>query len=168
MNAQRAFAFVAASALLSFGPALHRQDPGPLDAPKLKDMIVGLGYAVRALNETAGKEKYEFTVKTPEFDVPVAAELSGSKNYVWLTVFLGAAPKADSPKCLSYLQRNFKIQPSQFYVTDKGNLMLGIVVDNRGIDSNVLRRVITKLSEDAVSTADLWNAGTGGERARAE
>ncbi len=138
-------------------PLVFAQDDG-LTAPRLKDMISNLGFEVKPLNEEVGKEKYEFTVKTSDFDVPIAAEISGSKNYIWLTVYLGDAPKADSPKCHALLSRNFKVQPSQFYITERGALMVGFAMENRGITPVVFKRTYTKLSEDVVKSADIWNA----------
>jgi hypothetical protein len=133
-----------------------------LSAAQLKEMITNAGYEVKALNEEAGKEKFEFTVKTEEFDVPIAAEISGSRNYVWLTVYLGDAPKPDSTKCHAMLSRNFKIQPSQFYITERGALMMGFAMENRNMNPVVFRRTFAKLADDVVKTADIWNAKDGG------
>ena len=138
-------------------PVVLAQGSEPVTAPQLKEMITNLGFEVKALNEEVGKEKYEFTVKTTDFDVPIAAEISGSKNYIWITVYLGDAPKPDSPKCHALLSRNFKIQPSQFYITERGALMLGFAMENRGITPVVFKRTYTKLSEDVVKSADVWN-----------
>jgi hypothetical protein len=149
-----ALAAVAGGAMF---PVVFSQDD-QITAPRLKEMVTNLGFEVKPLNEEPGKEKYEFTVKTSDFDVPIAAEISGSKNYVWLTVYLGDAPKADSPKCHALLSRNFKVQPSQFYITEKGALMLGFAMENRGITPVVFKRTYTKLSDDVVKTADIWNA----------
>ncbi len=157
MQKFRSFALmtVAGASML---PVVLGQDSEQIDAPRLKEMVTNLGFEVKSLNEEVGKEKYEFTVKTSDFDVPIAAEISGSKNYVWLTVYLGDSPKPDSPKCHSLLSRNFKVQPSQFYITEKGALMIGFAMENRGINPAVLKRTYTKLSDDVVKTADIWNA----------
>jgi hypothetical protein len=136
---------------------LLAQDSTAIDAAKLKEMIVNLGYETKTLNEEAGKEKYEFTVKNASFDIPIAAEISPSKNYIWLTVFLGEAPPDSSPKMAGFVKRNFKIQPSMFYITDKDNLMMGFAMENRGMNPAVLRRTVTKLQEDVTNTADLWS-----------
>ncbi len=151
-----AIATLALTAIPTFAP----QEGAQIDAPKLKEMITGLGYEVKTLNEEVGKEKYEFTVKTEGFDVPIAAEISPSKNYVWLTVFLGKAPEDSSPKMAGFVKRNFKIQPTMFYITDRGNLMLGFAMENRSLTAAVLRRTVTKLSADVTSTSDLWAEGS--------
>jgi hypothetical protein len=161
MNGKRSVALLTVASA-AFLPLVIAQD-SQMTAAELKEMITNAGYEVKALSEEAGKEKYEFTVKTDEFDVPIAAEISGSKNYIWLTVFLGDAPKADSPKCHAMLSRNFKIQPSHFYVTDGGKLMMGFAMENRGMNPVVFRRTFAKLSDDVVKTADIWNAGEGGQ-----
>lgn len=156
MNQQRATLAALATVLLASMPALLQQEAGAIDAAGLKAMIVGLGYEAKSLNDEVGKEKYEFTVKTEGFDVPIAAEISPSKNYVWLTVFLGKAPEDSSPKMAGFVKRNFKIQPTMFYITDRGNLMMGFAMENRALNPAVMRRTITKLSADVSSTSDLW------------
>lgn len=142
---------------LSLVPTVLTQEGQQLSALQLKDMITGLPYEVKALNEEPGKEKYEFKVTTGEFDVPIAAEISPSRNYIWLTVYLGDAPKPDSPKCHALLQRNFRVQPCQFYITERGALMLGMAMENRGVTPAILSRTIKKVSEDVAGTADVWN-----------
>jgi hypothetical protein len=156
-----ALSIIAVGSLASV--VLAPQDSDPIDAARLKQIVTGLGFEPKSLSEEAGKEKYEFTVKTDEFDVPIAAEISASKNYVWLTVYLGDAPTASSPKCHAMLSRNFKIQPTQFYITERGALMMGFAMENRGVTPAVFKRTYTKLADDVVKTADIWNAtGTGG------
>lgn len=132
------------------------QDQGKIDAARLKEMITNLGYTPKDLNTEVGKEKYEFTIVTEKFNVPIAAELSSSTNYLWLTAFLGAPPAETSEKNAAMLRQNFKIQPTLFYITEKGNLMMGLPCDNRGISPEVLRRNATKLAEDVAKTADVW------------
>lgn len=160
MNGTRTLATLTLAAA-AFVPLVIEQDT-QMSAAQLKEMVTNAGYEVKALNEEAGKEKYEFTVKTEEFDVPIATEISGSRNYVWLTVYLGDAPRPDSPKCHAMLSRNFKVQPSQFYITERGALMLGFAMENRGITPVVFRRTFTKLADDVVKTADIWNAKDAG------
>ncbi len=136
---------------------LSSQSP-VLDATELKKTIEGMGFTVKALNEEKGKEKYEFTIKRSDFDIPVAAEISSSKNYVWFTVFLGEASK-EAEKHGPLLKENFKIQPNFFYITEKGNLMMGIAVDNRGITPAIVKRITDKLSNDVADSAKLWQSG---------
>ncbi len=144
-----------AAALFAAGSA---QSDDKLDAKQLRTMIEGLGYEIKVLNAEAGKEKYEFVVKRGGLDIPIAAEVSASKNYVWLTVFLGEAPKDDAPstKFSQYLKKNFQTQPCHFYVTSRGSLMLGIPMDNRAITAPWLRKCVDKIAEDTDSTRDLW------------
>lgn len=139
--------------------ALFPVQASVLEAADLKTMIEGMGYEVKVLNEEKGNEKYEFVITKNSFDVPIAAEVSKSKNYVWFTAFLGKATDKHE-KNTSLLKENFKIQPDFFYITEKGNLMLGIAVDNRGINSAVIRRVTDKMSEDVTKTAPLWQSAT--------
>lgn len=129
--------------------------------PELKSTIEGLGYEVKVLNSEVGKEKFEFTLKTEGFNVPVGAEISPSKNYVWFTVFLGKPP-TDVSKHTALLKRNQKVQPNFFYITESaGNLMMGIGVDNRGITAKDIKRVTDKLAKDVGDSAPDWQS-TGG------
>ena len=84
--------------------------------------------------------------------------MSPSKRFVWLTSFLGETSKiADfDTKATKFLNRNTSIQPTQFYVTDRGNLMIAIAVDNRDVNAAVLRHRVDKLTGDVSATSDLW------------
>lgn len=130
-----------------------------IDGPKLKEMIVNIGYETRDLNSEKGKEKYEFTLKKGGLNIPVGAEISPSKNYIWLTVFLGDSKElSDLPgRSVNLLKQNFKVQPSLFYITEKGNLMIAMAIDNRSVDPPVLRRCLEKVTDDVVSSQALWS-----------
>lgn len=143
------------AALLTSNSAVAGGNQDKLNGASLKTMIEGLGYETKALNEEAGKEKYEFKINKAGFDIPIAAEVSPSTNYVWLTVFLGAVKPTH--KFEELLKQNTKIQPSQFYITSKGSLMVGIALDNRQINPAVLRRNIDKVSEDVSGSSTLWS-----------
>lgn len=141
-------------ARMSSMPSYAQTSDGRLDAASLKSTIAGLGYETKDTVTTPGKEKYEFTVEKGNLTIPIGTELSASKNYIWLTVNLGT----DNGK-LKYqdiLKQNAKIQPSFFYITANGTLMLAEAVDNRQATAAVFRRVIDKLSSDVVDTKDVW------------
>lgn len=132
------------------------QSCDPLTSAQLKEKLIQLGNEVRDINATAGSEKYEVKYSTSTFDVPVAYELSGSKNFVWLTVFLGM-PRADtSVMNATLLKQNFSIQPCQFYITTKGNLMMGMAIENRGLTNAIIKKHSDKIVADVVSTASFW------------
>ena len=135
----------------------HAQNCGPMDRPTLKKMIGELGYEVRDLESTPGKEKYEVTISKQGFNVPMAYEISPSTNYIWITVFLGKAPAAGDTTNASLLHQNFIIQPCQFYVTDKGNLMMGLAIENRGVSNAILKRLSDMVSDKVVQTSTYWN-----------
>jgi hypothetical protein len=139
-------------------PAFAGEQTGQekLDGASLKSMIDGMGYTIKILNAEAGKEKYEISFSKHELDIPVALEISPSKNYCWLTVFLGTAPKAPSDKFETLLKENFNCQPSFFYITTKGNLMMGIPMENRYISPANMKRNIEKLSDDVGKTKGIW------------
>lgn len=133
-------------------------DVSRLDASALKKMMEGLGCELKALNEEAGKEKWEFSNEKGGLTIPIAVELSASGNYIWMTVFLGSDMTDEKlrEKGPGLLRGNFKVQPSQFYVTEKGNLMLGMAVDNRGVTSTWMRRCIDKVLADVADNQGLW------------
>ncbi|KAA0238352.1 MAG: hypothetical protein EDM74_06955 [Armatimonadetes bacterium] len=89
-------------------------------------------------------------------DIPLAAEVSASKNYVWLTAYFGQIPTDFGDRPLKMLRANFEVQPSQFYITKSDKLMMGIALDNRNIHPAILRRNVDKVAKDVASTQALW------------
>lgn len=139
--------------LTAFGKA---QNCDQLTGAQLKEKLIQLGNEVRDINATPGSEKYEVKYTTATLDVPVAYELSGSKNWVWLTVFLGT-PQADtSVMNAALLKQNFIVQPCQFYITAKGSLMIGMAIENRGLTNAIIKKHSDKIVADVVSTASFW------------
>ena len=138
-------------------PALaNAQSCDPLDARQLKDMLTQMGYTVKELNTESGKEKYEVMIKTSSFNVPVAYEISASKNFIWLTAHLGSPKDEYSTTNAALLKQNGKIQPCQFYITEKGKLMMGLAVENRGITPAIMRRHTDKFTGDVNNTSSYW------------
>ena len=70
--------------------------------------------------------------------------------------FLGKAETETEEKSLEMIKENFKIQPCLFYITAKGNLMMGLAVENRGITNTILRRHIDKIVADVSKTSAIW------------
>jgi hypothetical protein len=132
---------------------------GQLDATKLRDLIRNMGYEVKDLNTEAGKEKYSFEIKTEKHNVPMGAEISPSKNYIWLTVNLGSTSQyADLPdRSVKLLKQNAAIQPDFFYITSKDNLMLAVAADNRNMGPADFKRLVDKLAKDVDDTATIWS-----------
>ncbi len=137
------------------GNAGSSSDCGPINQSKLKELLVQLGYTPKEIVSTPGKEKYEIKMAAGGLDVPMGLEISPSTNYIWLTVFLGKAP-SDSSKYFKFINQNAKIQPVLFYVTDSGNLMMGLPVDNRGINNTLLKRYTEFIAGKVADTKDTW------------
>lgn len=131
------------------------QECGPINQTKLRDLLIQLGYTPKDLVTTPGKEKYEIKLNRGGLDVPMGLEISPSTNYIWLTVFLGKAP-SDSSKYFQLIKQNSKIQPALFYVTDSGNLMMGLPVDNRGINNSLLKRYTDFIAGKVADTKEYW------------
>lgn len=138
-----------------FAGAQGDEGASRLSAEDLRVMLSNLGHEVKQTNVEVGKEKYEFTVKTTGFNVPVGAEISPSKQFVWLTVSLGALNDKQDVKEL--LRLNGRIQPTQAYLTTKDTLMLALAVDNRAISPALMKSRIEKLSGDVEKSAPVWN-----------
>ncbi len=137
------------------GLAINQVESKPLDSPALKAMVDGLGYETKNIGSEVGKEKYEFKVKTEGFDVPMAAEISPSKNYIWLTANLGAT--SEKTKYEAILRANGAVQPTQFYVNSKGLLMVAIPIENHGVTPAWMKKCIDKLGNDLTDQAEAWN-----------
>lgn len=130
-------------------------DCGPINQARLKELLVQLGHTVKDIVATPGKEKYEIKINKGGLDIPMGLEISPSTNYIWLTVNLGKAP-SDSLKYFKFIKQNSKIQPALFYVTDAGNLMMGLPVDNRGINNSLLKRYTEFIAGKVADTKDSW------------
>lgn len=136
-------------------PSPGSAECGPINQTRLKEILIQLGHTVKDIVTTPGKEKYEITVNKGGLDVPMGLEISPSTNYIWLTVFLGKAP-SDSLKYFKFIKQNSKIQPALFYVTDSGSLMMGLPVDNRGINNMLLKRYTEFIAAKVADTKDAW------------
>jgi len=131
--------------------------PQTLTAEELKKLVDGLGYESKVLSAEAGSEKWQFKVTQGGLDIPVAYEVTSSRNYVWFTVHLGTiTDETLKVKAPALLRKNLDVQPSQFYVTEKNNLMLAIPLENRALNPGWVRRSIEKLVADVVGTASVW------------
>lgn len=126
--------------------------------PKLKEMLVELGYEVSDVVKDAGKEKYAVTFVKSELNIPLGFEISPSNSYVWLTVNLGEAPKTASEKCLTLLKQNGKVQPTFFYITESGRLMAALAVENRGLTNAILRTRAETITDNVGKTKEFWQA----------
>lgn len=142
--------FVCSAALFGF-----YQNP-QIDRKQLREMLSQLGYEVKDIVKDAGKEKYSVTATKYSLDIPVGFEISPSNSYVWLTVNLGAAPEASSPKCSALLKQNAKSQPTFFYITESGRLMAALPIDNQGITNAILRTKFEAISEQVGKSKDVW------------
>jgi len=137
-----------------FGKA---QSCDPLTRPQLKEMLIQLGYAVKDIVTTPGKEKYSIAHNQGGLDIPVGYELSPSTSYIWLTVNLGSPKDSSSAQFnLDLLRQNSKIQPCFFYFTDSGRLMMGLPVENRGVTNAILRKQSDKIVSDVSKTSEFW------------
>jgi len=134
----------------------HAQSCDPLTRPQLKEKLQQMGFEVKTLNDKPGEEKYSVEHPGSGFNVPVGYEISPSSNFIWLTAFLGIADTVNTDKNMELLKETANIQPSFFYITPKGNLMMAVAVENRGVTEAILRRHINKLVADVSKTSTVW------------
>ncbi|MDI9635703.1 hypothetical protein QPK87_13440 [Kamptonema cortianum] len=154
---RHATGLISVAVALSAGSVAIQSQTSAISAAELRSMVTGLGYEVKDLSTEEGKEKFEFSVKTESLNIPLGAEISASKSFVWLTANLGEGGAKKNH--LAYLKATGSIQPSMFYITSKDLLMIGLPIDNRGITPALLKARIEKITQDIESTSELWMDG---------
>lgn len=126
--------------------------------PRLREILVELGYTVTDIVKDEGKEKFSVNFLKNELNIPVGFEISPSNSYIWLTVNLGESPKEGNAKCLNLLKQNGKIQPTFFYVTESGRLMAALPIENRNVTNAVIRLRAETVGDNVGKTKEFWQA----------
>jgi hypothetical protein len=136
---------------------------GELTPNSIPPLLAGLGFEPKE----SGPGTWDITSTRGGLDVPIAVALSKSGRKLWMTVFLTELDdktRADAPRLLELLRKNFETQPGHFFVVKdaptsgpvKDSLKMAIALDNRGITPADLKREIDKLSDDVVGSRALW------------
>ena len=147
--------------VIAFGLALGSsnllaQDCNQLTHADLRSITTQLGYTAKDITTTPGKEKFSITTTRNGLDIPIALEISPSKNYIWLTVNLGPARADTSLRHAALLKQNAIVQPCQFYVSASGLTMLGLPLENKGITNAYLREKLELVSKNVGNTEYIW------------
>jgi hypothetical protein len=142
--------------LVGLIPLLGFRQTGQLTRPQLREMLVQLGYDVKDIDKEEGKEKFSVDFSSSDLNIPVGFEISPSGNYIWMTVNLGAAPTEPNLMCLNLLKQNGKIQPTFFYVTESGRLMVAQALENKDVTNATLRSRADTVAENVGKTKDVW------------
>lgn len=138
-------------------PAFSKaQDCSVLSRTQLREKLVEMGYEVIDLEKAEGKQKYQVNMSANGLNVPIGYEISPSNNFIWLTVNLGNPPEDGSATSKTLLKQNAIIQPAFFYITEKGRLMMGLAVENRGITNAILKRHSDFISKRVGETKSYW------------
>ena len=117
-----------------------------------------MGFTVKNVNESGKPDKFEVKNSNAGLDIPTTYEISPSTNYIWLTVYLGKANYEDSAQInTDLLKQNASIQPCLFYITAKGNLMMGLPVENRAVTAAVLKRCNDFISKKVGDSKLYWS-----------
>lgn len=156
MSIRNVALFLCCFFVIVFSSFKKNEDCAPISGPQLRTILTQLGYDVKDLNLNPGKEKYVVTITSGGLDVPIAAELSPSTKYIWLTVNLSTADSTNGAKNYSLLKQNGIAQPAQFYVTTKGGLMMGLPVENKAVSNYVLREKLEFLAVKVSSAKSIW------------
>lgn len=128
----------------------------PVDFPRLMEQLEGLGYTPKLLSKEGDNPKSEITATSGSWTVHLSFEVSPSKRFIWVSAFLGDAGHITGDKALGILKREASIQPTGFWITGAGGLMIGMYVDNRDVTPDHLKFVIDKLVRDVEATSGLW------------
>lgn len=142
---------------------LHQPGQGELTSNSIPPLLAGLGFEPKE----SGVGTWDITSTRGGLDVPIAVALSKSGRKLWMTVFLAELDdkaRADAPRLLELLRKNFETQPGHFFVVKemltsgpiKDSLKMAIALDNRGITPADLKREIDKLTDDVVGSRALW------------
>ena len=67
------------------------QDCGPINSSQLKELLKGMGFTVKNVNEKGKADKFEIKNSNAGLDIPTGYEISPSTNYIWLR-FTSAKP----------------------------------------------------------------------------
>jgi hypothetical protein len=128
----------------------------PLTYSQLQNMATNMGFAPNQVSTGTDAPKFEIQTKAGTFNVPLGLEISSSGRFVWVTANLGVKTLS-ADQANEILKRGGSVQPTQFWYTSKGNLMIGMAIDNREVTPAYLKFVIDKVGADVVATADIWN-----------
>ncbi len=132
------------------------QDCGPITSTELKQLLIGLGYEVKNINAEGTADKFEVKTTGGDLNIPISYEITPSTNYIWLTVFLGPAPADNSSANYALLKETYNVQPCQFYVSTRGNLMIGLALENRAVTPAVIKRSTESIINKVVSSKSVW------------
>ena len=148
---------VAAAALASAFWSAPAAAADPLNYDQLKAMVANMGYTPKDLPTTDGTPttKFEILIVTQNFNVPLGLEITKSGRFIWCTAVLGES-KLTGEKALEVLKRAPSIQPTAFWITTKGQLTIGMTIDNREVTPAHMKFVLEKVAADVGSTSDLW------------
>lgn len=157
MNIRSAFIGFSAALLVVIISAFSQQQDCPkIDRKGLRNLLVTAGYTIKDLNTTEGQEKYELTIRKDGLDIPIAIEITPSTNYIWFTVNLGPAPGDGDLQHAQLLKQNGMIQPSQFYISSSGKLMIGLPVENKSVTIASLIRNMDTITGKVTETKSYW------------
>lgn len=131
------------------------------DFVRLNRAMEELGYETTVTKTPAGRDTGEIVIERANLRIPVSYSLSGSGNYIWLTVKLKTAiaePSTKGEQLLALLKSNFSVQPCQFYIPENGALMFGLAMENRSLTNAALRRAVEKVVADVVGQKAAWQS----------
>ncbi len=131
----------------------------PLQFDGLKTMVENMGYTPKIISKGDDNPKFEISISTPAFNVPLGVEISKSGRFIWASASLGES-KLTGDGALAVLKKAQDIQPTSLWITSKGILMIGMAIDNREVTPAYLKYVFEKIAADVGATSSLWQAAS--------
>lgn len=135
------------------------QQTGGVDTKTLKSYIEGMGYTVKLARSKPGDEMYEFICRRSGFTVYIDAELSSSKNYIWISTYFNTIKDPASIPASKYfklLKDTSEYGPCHFNIGSDGRLNMSLAVDNRAMSAVIFRNAANKLIDAIIATVNDW------------
>jgi len=131
---------------------------GSVNIESIRGMLVGLGYDP-IVRKAGAADTLQLVIRkdgwTYDFDISV----SGNGRKVWFSVFFNPLRRDLSASELAgLLEANFKHGPAHFtYNPITRRLNLGMSLDNRGINADVLRLEVDAFTNTIRQTVNQWD-----------
>lgn len=145
--------------------------PGPGEGRRLtetdvKSMLEKMGHEIETLTTTSGALKFQVRLKRGNWTIPLTAELSPNKRFLWISNFVGPMPEDSTPlgdALARLLEANWSNAPAFFSInvadTKAGKqrrLYLQRPMENQGITETELSQVIDAVADVVQRTAPIW------------
>lgn len=140
-------------AALKTGPSVSGPASGTRMTHDLLRQVAQATYGSATNVSPDATPAYEVMVERDGTRLPVVVELSGSMEYLWVSVRLTDKPVSQEVAAQA-LQRVKDIQPTMMW--EFKGLRLGRALVNEGLTAEDVRQAVDQVTADTLATADLW------------